>query len=296
LPAAVAFNSSLFQVAVIAGPSIGGVLYALGELPMMSVYAGSLNGGLPMAGGFGALLVYTIAALMLMTVIFLMIRVKPVRAKRVANDTGWRTIFEGLRFVWQKKPVLGAISLDLFAVLFGGATALLPVFAADVLHVGPEGLGILRTAPGVGAAVTAIWLARRPIARHAGSWMFGGVALFGVATIVFGLSTSFWLSCAALFLLGVGDMVSVFVRHLLVQLETPDAIRGRVSAVNALFIGASNELGEFESGLTARWWGAVPAVVVGGVLCLGVVGAYLRLFPQLRVLDRFPDPATARDD
>jgi MFS family permease len=296
LPAAVAFNSSLFQVAVIAGPSIGGVLYALGELPMMSAYAGSLNGGLPMAGGFGALLVYTIAALMLMTVIFLMIRVKPVRAKRVANDTGWRTIFEGLRFVWQKKPVLGAISLDLFAVLFGGATALLPVFAADVLHVGPEGLGILRTAPGVGAAVTAIWLARRPIARHAGSWMFGGVALFGVATIVFGLSTSFWLSCAALFLLGVGDMVSVFVRHLLVQLETPDAIRGRVSAVNALFIGASNELGEFESGLTARWWGAVPAVVVGGVLCLGVVGAYLRLFPQLRVLDRFPDPATARDD
>lgn len=291
LPAAVAFNSSLFQVAVIAGPSIGGILYAVGEsewvmaqLTMVYPTASSIE-------GWGALSVYGVAAVMLLTVMLLMIRVRPVRAIRSALDTGWGAVFEGLRFVWQRKPVLGAISLDLFAVLFGGATALLPVFAADVLKVGPEGLGVLRTAPGVGAALTAVWLARRPIARHAGRWMFGGVAIFGVATIVFGLSTSFWLSCAALFLLGAGDMVSVFVRHLLVQLETPDAIRGRVSAVNALFIGASNELGEFESGLTAKWWGAVPAVVVGGVLCLGVVGLYLRLFPQLRGLDRFPDPA-----
>ena len=290
LPAAVAFNSSLFQVAVIAGPSIGGVLYAIGESPWVIAAITEIY---PVVSGLavGALLVYALAAVMLITVIFLMIRVRPVRAVRSALDAGWGAIFEGLRFVWQRKPVLGAISLDLFAVLFGGATALLPVFAADVLKVGPEGLGILRTAPGVGAAVTAIWLARRPIAQHAGRWMFGGVAVFGVATVVFGLSTSFWLSCAALFLLGVGDMVSVFVRHLLVQVETPDAIRGRVSAVNALFIGASNELGEFESGLTARWWGAVPAVVVGGVLCLGVVGWYWRLFPQLRTLDRFPDPA-----
>lgn len=290
LPAAVAFNSSLFQVAVIAGPSIGGLLYALGESPWVIAAITSIH---PVASdiSMGALLVYALAAVMLITVIFLMIRVRPVRAVRSALDAGWGAIFEGLRFVWQRKPVLGAISLDLFAVLFGGATALLPVFAADVLKVGPEGLGILRTAPGVGAAVTAIWLARRPIARHAGRWMFGGVAVFGVSTVVFGLSTSFWLSCAALFLLGVGDMVSVFVRHLLVQLETPDGIRGRVSAVNALFIGASNELGEFESGLTARWWGAVPAVVVGGVLCLGVVAGYWRIFPQLRTLDRFPDPA-----
>ena len=267
-----------------------GVLYAIGESPWVIAAITEIY---PVVSGLavGALLVYALAAVMLITGIFLMIRVRPVRAVRSALDAGWGAIFEGLRFVWQRKPVLGAISLDLFAVLFGGATALLPVFAADVLKVGPEGLGILRTAPGVGAAVTAIWLARRPIAQHAGRWMFGGVAVFGVATVVFGLSTSFWLSCAALFLLGVGDMVSVFVRHLLVQLETPDAIRGRVSAVNALFIGASNELGEFESGLTARWWGAVPAVVVGGVLCLGVVGWYWRLFPQLRTLDRFPDPA-----
>lgn len=293
LPAAVAFNSSLFQVAVIAGPSIGGVLYAVGESRQVMGVVTTVFPAASQIESLGALLVYVLAALMLVTVMFLMIRVRAVRAARSALDTGWNAIFEGLRFVWQRKPVLGAISLDLFAVLFGGATALLPVFAADVLKVGPEGLGILRTAPGVGAAVTAIWLARRPIARHAGRWMFSGVAVFGVATVVFGLSTSFWVSCAALFLLGVGDMVSVFVRHLLVQLETPDAIRGRVSAVNALFIGASNELGEFESGMTAKWWGAVPAVVVGGVLCLGVVGLYLRLFPQLRALDRFPDPATS---
>jgi MFS family permease len=175
-------------------------------------------------------------------------------------------------------------------VLFGGATALLPVFAADILHVGPVGLGTLRTAPGLGAALTAAFLATRPIERHAGRWMFGGVALFGVATIVFGASTSFVLSLGALFLLGVGDMVSVFVRHLLVQLETPDAIRGRVSAVSAMFIGASNELGEFESGVTAKWFGTVPAVVFGGAACIGVVIVYLRLFPELRRLDRFPKP------
>jgi len=176
-------------------------------------------------------------------------------------------------------------------VLFGGATALLPMFAADILHVGPAGMGLLRAASGLGAAATAIWLAQRPIARHAGAWMFGSVALFGVATLVFGVSTSFWLSCTALALLGAGDMVSVFVRHLLVQLETPDAIRGRVSSVSALFIGASNELGEFESGLTAKWWGPVTAVVVGGAACLVVVVAHWRLFPSLRNLDRFPDPA-----
>jgi len=192
--------------------------------------------------------------------------------------------------VLKRKPVLGAISLDLFAVLFGGATALLPVFAADILHVGPVGLGTLRTAPGLGAAITAAFLATRPIERHAGRWMFGGVALFGVATIVFGVSTSFVVSLGALFLLGVGDMVSVFVRHLLVQLETPDSIRGRVSAVSAMFIGASNELGEFESGVTAKWFGTVPAVIFGGAACIGVVIVYLRLFPELRRLDRFPPP------
>ena len=278
-PTAVGLNATLFQSAVIVGPAIGGILYATGEV--------SLH--LP-----GALLVYIVAFAMLCAVVVLMAGVKSVRPPPNDQPLSRAEFFEGLRFVLRRKPVLGAISLDLFAVLFGGATALLPIFAADVLHVGPVGLGLLRTAPGVGAALTAAYLASRPIERHAGRWMFGGVALFGLATIVFGLSTSFPLSLAALFLLGIGDMASVFVRHLLVQLETPDAIRGRVSAVSAMFIGASNELGEFESGITAKWWGAVPAVVVGGAACVVVVLVYLRVFPQLRTLDRFPKPHTER--
>jgi hypothetical protein len=183
--------------------------------------------------------------------------------------------------------VLGAISMDLFAVLFGGATALLPAYAADVLHVGADGLGWLRAAPGVGAAAMAAWLTVRPIGRDAGSAMFAGVAIFGVATIVFGLSTSFWASLAALAVLGAADMVSVFVRHVLVQLETPDDMRGRVGAVNSMFIGASNEFGEFESGLTASWWGLKPAVVVGGLATLVVAALWARWFPKLRHLDRF---------
>jgi MFS family permease len=274
-PRAVGANSTLFQIAMIAGPAVGGVLYAFGEVALDQE---------------GALLVYSTALVMLVFVVLLLAGVKPVRAAPAAGPVTAHDFFEGLRFVFRNKPVLGAISLDLFAVLFGGATALLPMFAADILAVGPVGLGALRSAPGVGAALMGAWLAVRPIERHAGRWMFGGVALFGVATIVFGLSTSFWLSFAALFLLGVGDVTSVVIRHMLVQLETPDAIRGRVSAVNAMFIGASNELGEFESGLTAKWWGPVPAVVVGGCACLVVVGVYLYAFPSLRRLDRFPKP------
>jgi hypothetical protein len=215
--------------------------------------------------------------------------IRPIRAANAAAAFHLRDVLEGLRFVMRQKIVLGAISLDLFAVLFGGATALLPAYAADVLHVGPVGLGLLRTAPGVGAALTAALLALRPIRRHVGRWMFGGVALFGVATVVFGLSKVFWISLAALFALGVGDMVSVFIRHLLVQLQTPDAIRGRVSAVNAMFIGASNELGEFESGLTASWFGLIPAVVVGGIATLVVVAAQIGIFPSLRRMDPFPE-------
>ncbi len=274
-PTAVGLNSTLFQSAVIIGPAIGGVLYALGEAMLH----------LP-----GALVVYVVALALLVAVVVLLAGVRPVRAPPSKQPLSTREFFEGLRFVLKRKPVLGAISLDLFAVLFGGATALLPVFAADILHVGPVGLGTLRTAPGLGAALTAAWLATHPIERHAGRWMFGGVALFGVATIVFGLSSSFLVSLGALFLLGIGDMLSVFVRHLLVQLETPDAIRGRVSAVSAMFIGASNELGEFESGVTAKAFGTVPAVVFGGAACIGVVIVYLRLFPELRRLDRFPKP------
>ncbi|MEY2625691.1 MAG: hypothetical protein RL412_1466 [Pseudomonadota bacterium] len=274
-PSAVALNSMLFEVAVIVGPALGGLIYALGESRQSPL---------------GALLVYVVALALMAIVIALFVAIRPRPMTRVSTSASWRELTEGLRFVFRRRTVLGAISLDLFAVLFGGATALLPMFAADILKVGPQGLGILRTAPGVGAALVAIWLARRPISRYVGLWMFGGVAVFGLATVVFGLSTSFWLSVAALVCLGAGDMVSVFVRHLLVQLETPDEIRGRVSAVSAMFIGASNELGEFESGLTASWWGPVRAVTYGGLACLVVVATYLKLFPELRRLDRFPQP------
>jgi MFS family permease len=266
-PSAVALNSGTFEFSAVAGPALGGVLYLLGPA-----------------------IAYGTVAAMLAAVVFLMLGIRPVRAASATVAFRLRDVLEGLRFVYRQKIVLGAISLDLFAVLFGGATALLPMYAADVLHSGPVGLGVLRAAPGVGAAVAAIALAVRPIRRHVGAWMFGGVALFGGATIVFGFSTVFGLSLAALVLLGVGDMVSVFIRHILVQTETPDAIRGRVSAVNAMFIGASNELGEFESGVTARWFGLVPAVVFGGCATLAVVGAQLRLFPGLRGMDRFPEP------
>jgi len=178
-------------------------------------------------------------------------------------------------------------------VLFGGATALLPVYAADVLHVGPGGLGVLRAAPGVGAAICGVALSLVPITRSVGRWMFGGVLAFGVATIVFGVSRSFTLSLVALTVLGAGDMVSVYIRHLLVQLQTPDDIRGRVSAVSAVFIGASNELGEFESGVTAAWWGTIPAVIVGGCATLVVAAVWMRRFPELSKLDRFPPPEQA---
>jgi len=262
---AVAINSSAWQVATIVGPAIGGILYAAaGPVP---VYA-------------------TVATLLGLALVCL----AGMHAPRTVGSTepvSFASVVEGLRFVWRREVVLGAISMDLFAVLFGGATALLPAYAADVLHVGADGLGWLRAAPGVGAAVTAAGLTVRPIGRHVGAAMFAGVAIFGMATIVFGLSTSFWASLAALVVLGAADMVSVFVRHMLVQLETPDAMRGRVGAVNWMFVGASNEFGEFESGVTAAWWGLKPAVVVGGIATLGVAALWARWFPKLRQLDRF---------
>lgn len=267
---AVALNSSTFQVANIAGPTIGGVLYLAGPA-----------------------VVYGSVAVLLVVSVILMVEVRVPQVARSA--TSWRTLLEGLRFVRSKPVVLGAISLDLFAVLFGGAVAMLPAYARDVLHVGPTGLGLLRTAPGAGAALCAIFLAFTPILRHVGRWMFGGVALFGAMTVLFGLSTSFAVSLAALFFLGVGDMVSVYIRHLLIQLETPDGIRGRVSAVNAVFIGASNELGEFESGVTAVWFGLVRSVVIGGVATLAVALAWMRLFPSLRTMDVFPTPRTPEE-
>jgi MFS family permease len=267
---AVALNSSTFHLATIAGPTLGGVLYLLGP---QTVYA-------------------TVAVVLALSVV-LMAMVHLPHVPRAAETGGWRTLLQGLRFVRSRPVVFGAISMDLFAVLFGGATALLPVYARDILHVGPTGLGLLRTAPGIGAALTGVILAVAPISRHVGRWMFAGVTIFGVATVVFGLSTTFALSILALFLAGAGDMVSVYIRHVLVQLETPDAIRGRVSAVNAVFIGASNELGEFESGETAVWWGPVRSVVVGGVATLVVAGLWIRLFPALWRMDQFAHPARA---
>ncbi|HXQ42476.1 MAG TPA: MFS transporter, partial [Candidatus Udaeobacter sp.] len=208
-------------------------------------------------------------------------------AKSLASR--YERVAEGVRFVRRRPVILGAISLDLFAVLLGGAVALLPVYARDILHVGPVGLGLLRSAPAVGSFTSAFILTRRPIARHVGAKMFATVALFGLATIVFGLSSYFYLSLAALAATGAADMVSVFVRSSLIQLSTPDAMRGRVSAVNMLFIGASNELGEFESGISAALLGTVPAVVLGGIGTLAVVAGWMRLFPPLRKVDRFAD-------
>jgi MFS family permease len=264
-PRAVAWNSTMFQTATIAGPALGGFMYAVGPGFVYGIATGLL------VLGFGF-----IAAL---------------RGRfHVPNSSaGWNGLLEGVRFVLVKKALLGAISLDLFAVLFGGATALLPIFARDILHTGPWGLGLLRSSPAIGAAAVALWLAHHPIPGKAGRRMFANVALFGVATIVFALSRQFWLSMVALVVLGAADMVSVIVRGTLVQVSTPDAMRGRVSAVNMLFIGASNELGEFESGLTASWFGTVPATVLGGVGTLAVVLVWWRLFPTLRNADRLED-------
>jgi MFS family permease len=213
------------------------------------------------------------------------------RAKRTGDGemSRYERVKEGVRFVRHRPVILGAISLDLFAVLLGGATALLPVFARDILHTGPEGLGLLRSAPAVGAAVVALALARRPMERRIGVKMFAAVAVFGVATIVFGLSRNFYLSFGALLVLGASDMISVFVRQSLVSFATPDEMRGRVGAVNMLFIGASNELGEFESGITAALLGTIPAVIIGGLGTLGVVALWMRLFPPLKTVDRLSD-------
>ncbi|MET3130896.1 MFS family permease [Oxalobacteraceae bacterium GrIS 1.11] len=270
---AVALSSSSFHLAVILGPTLGGLLYLAG----------------PKA-------VYLASSLLLIISVLLMRMTHAAPQARHSEPASWHTVLEGLRFVCSKPIVLGAISLDLFAVLFGGATALLPALAHDVLHIGPSGLGLLRTAPGAGAALCAVALAFFPITRRVGLWMFGGVALFGLSTVALGATSSFIVALAALFLMGMGDMVSVYIRHLLVQLATPDAIRGRVSAVNAVFIGASNELGEFESGLTAGWFGLVRAILFGGVATLAVTATWALAFPVLSRMDRFPrhEPA-ARD-
>ncbi len=267
LPQAIAWNSTSYRTATIAGPAVGGFLYAFGPEVNYSVCL--------------ALYVFTVIVMW-----NLQIR---TREGESAGTTALIRIAEGISYIRRRPIIFGAISLDLFAMFMGGATALLPIYAVDILDVGPIGLGFLRTAPSVGAALVALVLARRQIERHAGTWMFACVALFGVATIVFGLSENFYLSLFALAVVGGADMVSVYVRSAMIQLATPDNMRGRVGSLNSLFVGASNELGEVRAGMTAGLLGTVPAVVLGGVGAVVVVGLWMRLFPPLRQVDRFSD-------
>jgi MFS family permease len=271
LPRAIAWNSLAWQTAAIGGPALGGLLIAISPATAYLV-------------GFGLYLMALLSLLMIKT------PTKPV----VQPGSRWTLMKEGLAYTWRNKIVFGSISLDLFAVLLGGATALLPVFARDILHAGPTGFGLLRAGAAIGAAPVALMLANRPLQRHAGKVMFASVAIFGAGTVVFGLSTSLALSVAMLALLGAADMLSVYIRTTLIQIVTPDHMRGRVSAVSSVFIGASNELGEFESGLVARFIGPVAAAVYGGVGALFVTGAWAWMFPELRKADRLiaPDSQT----
>jgi len=262
LQSAVALSSSGMQVAIIGGPAIGGLLYTT-----------------------GATTVYVTCAVLLMVAAILSAMVRYPHRLAPMNAT-WQTVLAGFSFVWQHKVVLGATSLDLFAVLLGGATALLPIYARDILHTGPVGLGVLRSAPAVGALVMSLAIMRWPLTRHVGHRLLVAVAVFGVATLVFGLSNQFWLSLIALVITGAADSVSVVIRSTLVQLETPNEMRGRVSAVNSMFIGASNQLGEFESGATAALFGAVGSVVVGGIGTMVIAASWLKLFPSLAQRDR----------
>ena len=277
-PNAVAWNASTFQIATIAGPAIGGIVYALFRGPE-AVYAAAVT-------------VSIVSSILTLRIHPLPTAPAKELAERLSgrasdkDPISLRTVFAGFRFIREKKLILGSISLDMFAVLLGGAVALLPVYARTILHTGPWGLGLLRSAPGVGAALMAIVVAHRPIRRRAGLTMLLCVAAFGVFTIVFGISHSLVLSLIALFLAGAADMVSVIIRATLVQVATPDEMRGRVNAIDFLFIGVSNELGEFESGLTAQWFGTVPAVVLGGVGTLLVTAIWAWLFPELRQADQ----------
>ncbi len=268
LPRAMAASAAAMQTAIIAGPVVGGFVYALGP-------------------GY----VYGLSLLLLSVAVGGVVAVGPLQAPRRTAQPGWSTLFAGLRFVWTHPVMLGAISLDLFAVLLGGATALLPMFAKDILFTGPWGVGLLRAAPALGALLMSGWLARRPIERRVGRALLVAVAVYGVATLVFAVSRSFALSFLALLVCGSSDMISIVIRQTMVQLETPDEMRGRVSAVNSVFIGASNQLGEFESGATAAWLGPVGSVVLGGLGTLAVVGLWRVWFPDMARRDRLrPDP------
>jgi len=263
LPRAMAFSSAGMQGAIIGGPALGGLLFVAG----MGV-------------------VYGVAVAFFVVAAALVLRLRYAHLPPAREPVTLRTVLAGVDFIWKRKPVLGAVSLDLFAVLLGGAVALLPIYAKDILHTGPWGLGLLRGAPAVGALAMSILLTRRPVERHVGRTLLLAVGLFGVCMVVFGLSRSFTVSLVALAVSGGADMVNVVIRQTLVQLETPDAMRGRVSAVNSIFIGASNQLGEFESGATAALLGPVGSVVAGGVGTVLVALAWFRLFPSLAQRDR----------
>lgn len=274
LPRAMAASQAAGQAAMIMGPAVGGLLYVA-----------------------GAGVVYSVCAVLYLIAVVLMARMRYEQAQPKREPATLKTLFAGVHFIRRRPDVLGVISLDLFAVLLGGATALLPIFAKDILHTGPWGLGLLRAAPAVGALLMSLWLARHTMERRVGPIMFASVAGFGVATLVFALSKVLWLSIIALFALGAFDMVSMVIRGALVQLDTPDDMRGRVSAVNAIFINTSNQLGEFESGMLAAWLGAVNATVIGGIGTLVVVGLWMAMFPtlrrrqSLRVEQPMPEPA-----
>jgi MFS family permease len=258
---AFAISSTGMEMAVIGGPALGGLLYA-----------------------FGPRYVYIACMVLLLSASVLTMLVHYQHKPPQAAAT-WQSLFAGIGFVWRRKVILGATSLDLFAVLLGGASALLPIYAKDILHTGPAGLGLLRSAPAVGALAMSLVLTRWPLRRKVGPRLLIAVGVFGLATLVFGLSTSFWLSLLALAVTGAADCISVVTRNTLVQLETPDDMRGRVSAVNSIFIGASNQLGEFESGATAALWGPVGSVVMGGVGTILVAGLWFKLFPTLAQRD-----------
>ena len=273
LAAAIAANSMLMRAASIGGPLLGGVLYALG----------------------GGRLTYALCFVGFALGTVLLSRVVTLQARNGAAATGtmWERFGAGIRFIRSRPIILGTISLDLFAVLLGGVVALLPIYASEVLHVGPAGLGALRSALAVGEVGAGLYLSMRPFNRKVGRTMFVAVAVFGLANLLFAVSTWFWLSFAALLVAGAADMVSVYIRGALVQFSTPDHMRGRVNAVNMLFIGSSNELGEFRAGTSAAWLGVVPAAVLGGLCTLGVVGGWTLGFKQLRTVDRFEEAANA---
>ncbi|HWG20248.1 MAG TPA: MFS transporter [Terracidiphilus sp.] len=275
---AVTWGGAIFQFANTTGPALGGILFTLPLVHLLPTQASSRD-----LAGAGIVYCFTLLTLFWFVALISTLRVRPGRMEHRAASL--KVVLAGFQYVRHMPMLLGSFSLDLFVVLLGGAVTLMPIFANDILHTGPRGLGVLRAAPAVGALATSVVLARFPLQRRAGHRLFFSVAIFGAATVVFGLSRNLWLSLLSLAILGSADMISVIIRGSVLQLATPPEMRGRVSAVNSLFIGASNELGEFESGLTAQWWGAVRATVYGGIGSLLVAGIWAGLFPSLRQAD-----------